>query len=359
MELQTLINNYSDYLSIFKENNLKCKFFKKKYCLVTYKYEEGLTYHNENNYWKMYCRGAVIDIINHKVVCVPPVKADEIKSIEEISNVENLNNRDIEYQSLIDGTMINLWYHNEQWNLSTRSDIGGYNKWDQKLSFKDMFEQCCQFNYELLDKQLCYSFVMRHISNRNISPICMNETYIVEVVDMTTYNRLRVEEYPNFLLVNDNLNEEVIYNNYENNEVPYYYKGYTIKIGNKRYKYINPEFIKAREIKGNTNNVYLRYLELRQLGLIQQYIDIFPEHNYLFKKYKQELHKLSNDLFTTYKQKNIYKQDIQLSYSLKPLLTDIHNIYKQNMKPITWNDIKNYIYNLPPKKLLFALNYHN
>ena len=28
----------------------------------------------------------------------------------------------------------------------------------------------------------------------------MNESYIVEIVNMNTYNRLRVEEYPNFFL---------------------------------------------------------------------------------------------------------------------------------------------------------------
>ena len=46
MDLQNFINTHEDYLSIFKENNLKLKFFHKKYCLVTSDYNNPLTYDN-------------------------------------------------------------------------------------------------------------------------------------------------------------------------------------------------------------------------------------------------------------------------------------------------------------------------
>ena len=56
---------------------------------------------------------------------------------------------------LIDGTMINVFYKDE-WIISTRSEIGGYNKWTNKKSFRKLFEECCDFDMNALDTTYCY-----------------------------------------------------------------------------------------------------------------------------------------------------------------------------------------------------------
>ena len=73
------------YLSSFglKEHKL----FVRKYsqnglCIVKGHYNRDYDY--ENNPWIKYCRGAVIDIKNHKVICIPPEKA-------KTSNIIDLN----------------------------------------------------------------------------------------------------------------------------------------------------------------------------------------------------------------------------------------------------------------------------
>ena len=95
--------------------------------------------------------------------------------------------------------MINLFYTDNEWIISTRSEIGGYNKWTNKKSFKKMFDECSQLDYEILDKNMSYSFVMRHIENRNVSPIQDNELYLVEVYQYldNQIKRLSKSEYPN------------------------------------------------------------------------------------------------------------------------------------------------------------------
>ena len=74
---------------------------------------------------------------------------------------------------------------------------------------------------------------------------------------------------------------------------------------------------------------------------------------------RDKIHNLSNELYSTYKNvfihKNTDKKDIP--YHLNPLIYDIHKLYLKDKQPTTWEDIKNYIHNLPPKKLMFALNY--
>ena len=44
-------------------------------------------------------------------------------------------------QKLIDGTMVNLFYYKEKWNLSSRSDIGGKNRWNGH-TLEYLFKQC-------------------------------------------------------------------------------------------------------------------------------------------------------------------------------------------------------------------------
>ena len=358
--LQSFIDNNTNYISIFKKNNFKIiKNSKYKLILVKNYYNNELNFNDENDYWKMYCRGAVIDIINHKVVCLPPVKSKEISLNDDILNI----NDDIEFQTLVDGTMINLFYHNNEWIISTRSDIGGFNKWSDKKSFRKLFDECSIINYDLLNKNHSYSFVMRHKDNRNISPINNNELFLVDTYEYSNNKILQLSNdsltiKQNFNIIDSTKNSNIFKNTF-NQDVPYYSKGFTIKYNSKRYKFINPNFELVKNLKLNLNNPELTYLHLRQNGNLKIYLKYFPEHSNLFNEYRDKIHLLSNHLYSTYKNvfihKNLDKKDIP--YHLNPLIYDIHKLYLKNKNPTSWNDIKNYIHNLPPKKLLFALNY--
>ena len=54
-------------------------------------------------YWKMYCRGAVIDVSTRKVICLPPVKATEYDM--EKDNLDS-SHREIQYLIAIISTII-------------------------------------------------------------------------------------------------------------------------------------------------------------------------------------------------------------------------------------------------------------
>lgn len=349
MELQTFITENKDYVDIFKKEGLKVVKYKDLLLVKNY-YDKPLSYTNETDYWKMYCRGAIIDSKNNKVICLPPVKSVEYDTISDDSSY-----LDSEIQYLIDGTMINLFYHKE-WLISTRSEIGGRNKWVNRKSFKDMFEECLDKNvdYDKLNKDYCYSFVMRHKDNRNVSPIKENKLFLVEVYDLKKNERLSVSNVNIDVekINNISFNDLIDFNTYE-------IKGYTIKCGNKRYKKINPLFEKVKDLKPNMNNNFLNYIELRKNGNLKDYLQYFPEYSKSFNDYRNKIHILSNELYNNYKNcyifKNIEKKNIP--YHLKPLTEDIHKIYIETKNPISWNDIKNYIHSLPSKKLMFALNY--
>tara|TARA_B100001287_G_C22680556_1_gene530106 strand:+ start:303 stop:1367 length:1065 start_codon:yes stop_codon:yes gene_type:complete len=348
MELQNFINTNSEYIQLFKDNNFRIK-RNKNLIIVKNNYNDELKSDTEDDYWKMYCRGAIIDTNKNKVICLPPVKSIAC-DIDEIQ----FDNPEVQY--LIDGTMINLFYTNNQWTISTRSEIGGYNKWNSKKSFREMFNDCVNFDMKILNKNYSYSFVMRHVDNRNISPITLNELYLVEIYSYTykKIRRLPVSEYPDILKVHNitDLSKIVELDDY-------YFKGYTIKQGNKRYKLVNKNFEKIENINTNSNTDILCYFELRKNGNLKEYLKHYPEKSDKFNIYRNQLHDMTNELYSEYKnvfiQKNKDKKNIE--YYLKPLIYDLHKLYLKDKKPITWNDMKNFMYNLEPKRIIFALNY--
>ena len=357
MELQNYINSHPNYISEFKNLGFKINSFK-KLKIISYPYNQKPNYNqNNNNLWQLYCRGAVINS-DHKIICLPP-----IHSINTNDQNQEFDNQNIIYEHLIDGTMINLFYNNDEWIISTRSEIGGYNKWNNQKSFRQMFDECSQLDYDNLDKSMSYSFVMRHTENRNISPIHQNELFLVEVYDYknNTIRKLSKSEYPDNIYSIDQSyeNKEEFMKMYEGPVINYFIKGFIIKSDSLCYKWINPYFTEVKNLKINMNNHLLNYIELRRNGNLKKYLRYFPEHQHLFNNYKEKIHSLSNDLYTTYKNVFIHKTTNKndIPYHLKPMIYQIHKNYLTNKNPTTWTDIKDYIHTIPSKKLTFSLNY--
>ena len=357
MELQTYINNHSNYISDFKRLGFKINSYK-NLKIVSYPYDKKPEYKSESDLYQLYLKGAVIDTTTNRVVCLPPIKSIDLNENNSIDNTEGAV-----YQSLVDGTMVNLFYHGEKWLISTRSEIGGYNKWSNKKPFREMFDECCDLDCDSLDKNMSYSFVMKHIENRNVSPIYNNELVLVEIYQYSNDNIKRLErsEYPELNCnIHDSYSDfDVFMKSFQGPVIPYYIKGYTIKLGNLRYKWINPYFEEVRNLKINMNNHLLNYIELRRNGNLKKYLRYFPEHSHLFNNYKEKIHDLSNDLFTTYKNVFVHKSmdKNEIPYHLNPLVYDIHRRYLHSKIPTNWDAVKDYIHSVPSKKLVFAMNY--
>lgn len=389
MELQQFIDTHSDYKEQFRSRGLKVNTHK-GYLIVKYRYgslDEKLD--PEEFPWLRYCRGAIIDSESHRLVAIPPPKALPYETCE--TSQEDTDPP--EYQSLIDGTMVNVWFNNKenQWTISTRGEIGGNNRWS-KGSFKAMFEECLSPDiYETLDRQCSYSFVMRHRDNRNVSPIYQNEAYLVEVYRIIPYKvytstlqrteseenllltgdpvdkdpritRIPHSEFPDILRVDSTGDKEAFMRYHDNPKtppLPYHCKGYTVKVGEERYKRLNPLFERVQAMRGETNNPCLNYLISRRQGYLKEYLKYFPEHVHLFNEYRDKLHTLSNDLYTHYKNTHIYKtsEKKDIPYHLKPLVFEVHGLYLRDKTPTKWTDIKDYIHSVEPKRLMFAINY--
>ena len=95
MELQTYINNHENYISNFKELGFKVNSYK-NLKIVSYPYDKKPEYNSEDDLYKLYLKGAVIDTTTNRINCLPPIKSFDLN---EDSHIETQN--DTIYQSLI------------------------------------------------------------------------------------------------------------------------------------------------------------------------------------------------------------------------------------------------------------------
>ena len=329
-------------------SNINCKISKNKDLRIL-RYE----YHRKHEYrtkLEKHMRGLIIDSEDN-VVMLPPMKAIEI-SIEEYFE----KFKDIDVSPIIDGVMINLFYRNNKWNISTRSSIGGYNKWCKDLNFKDMFNECKNFDYDDLDKNFTYSFVLRHKRNINVGNIKYNEVYLVEIRHHDTLDIIDKDSYNDIFKTINNIQLD-----YDNVFPTHEIRGYTFYIDNTRYKIVNNLFEYVKELKGNNNDKVINILNVRKQNRLSEYLLYFPNDKILVNSINEKIMELINDIYMNYVNyrilKNIDRNKIE--FHLKPCVDDLHNLFLTSKMKITKFLVKNYVNNLSIYKLKFILNYIN
>ena len=175
------LNDYFDFTQLESEKyieycnskNIKVK-VKDKFKLL--KYDKKML--NSDNIDTLGLFRSVI-VYENKVVSFAPPKSENLINL----NVEQENLSDYEMQEYVEGTMINIFWSDEKndWEISTRSNIGGkccFNiNFDPQATFRYMFLDAMnhtKLEFEHLNKNFSYSFVLQHPSNRIVVP--MNNT---------------------------------------------------------------------------------------------------------------------------------------------------------------------------------------
>ena len=354
MELQEFIDTNDDYISQFKEHKLYVRNYTRLGLLIV-KSNRKNTYDYINHPWLSYCRGAIINTKTNRLVCIPPQKAFRDDNLQKI--IDDYS-EEFSYEPLFEGTMINMFYHNDQWMIATRSNIGAKNSWDSKYPFNKMFIDVYGDEwFEELKKDYCYSFVLHHIKNRIITPIENNDIFLVEnyLISSDKIEKKELQTISNitntFPLTKNMLKD------YQG-DLYFSIKGFTIKGRNERKNYINCNYKYVEALKMNYNNKFLNYIALKQQRLLNEYLKYFPEDSYLFNDYRNSFNQIRMKLYERYVSKFI-KKEIEIKdveYPLKPLLYELHKSYKTTGEKITVKTVSYYLHSLDGKKILFILN---
>lgn len=336
---------------------------------------------------------------NNKLLAYAPPKSISYE-LFQTSYPEHDENLEIEL--FVEGTMIMLYYNSDTnvWETSTRGNIGATTSFFQnksKKTFRNMFDEACNMSFldiNILNKELCYIFVMNHPDNRIVTKCDIPELYLVKIYkiinnedntfDVQVLNDLSSikEEIPKTLIKYPDqfINQlDLNINNFkdENNNFNYNklnaitsgfnynimgivlydkYRDIRTKIRNERYEYV-------RKLRGNQPKLDYRYLELKKNKNINKYLQYYPEHKENFDEYWNKTRDFTNDLYNNYVETHITKtkQMSSVAKEFRPHIYNLHQYYLHDLRPNKYTlqktHVISYVNNMPEAMLLYALNY--
>ena len=362
-----LTGSHEDTKAFLQEKNLIVKDYN-NYGLYLVKYDKQDCDMKDLDVQK--CRGLIIDKETNSVVCYPPSKSMITERfMDKVKNWE-----DVICEKFIDGTMINIFYHKDEWKISTRSCIGARNRWFSNKSFVEMFNECKGFEMDNLDKECSYTFVLTHKDNRIVKEYTESGMYLVHAMkkintnDGVIFKSLDLKNVQESLKESNiiiNIPETINFSSYEDarinvNKLDYQEQGYVFKMEGNRCKIRNINYDWVKRLRGNTNNMKYLYLELRQNNSLNDYEKFFPEHKEMFNYFQSELYEMTHNLFKFYKELHVNKtkkiHDIPFEY--RRILFSIHGIYLADpSQPTTFARIKNFVNKMDIPHQMFVINY--
>ena len=289
-------------------------------------------------------RGIILEKETNNVMCY---SLDKFEDKNDLINTDDIDGW--EFEDAIDGTQIRLYYYDSKWISTTARRIDSKkSKWNYVKTFYELFEDVEQLiDYELLNKDYTYTFILKHIENRIVSSVTKNELIHIHTRNNKTLEEVDVDiKVPkprkfHFVSFDDFITDI--------NKLDFENKGYVVKFSNKRYMFQSKEYEEVRDLKGNHLNINYNYLELLKNNKLDDFLDYFPEFQIKFQSVIQKIDDLGLTLHDLYIQKNV-KKEITLNDVFKDyrkILYNLHGIYINEKTVITKEVVSNYIYELP------------
>lgn len=286
----------------------------------------------------VYCNGVL--------VCTSPSKS--------VSYTHFRNNHPIEscvLEEFVEGTMINVWYGNNKWNIATRSVLDATCTFESDKTFADMFYECMTNNPIELDGQYCYSLVMQHPENRIISPVDSMKLYVVGRYQIN--NGVAVEcpesvHSPPKYTVQSYEEAEALAQTVGG-------KGLMLKCNGERTKIKRTRYYELEQLKGNSPFQYT-YLCMRNTPATTLFFNDFPWYTSEGVRIENEITESVNTLYNLYVTHYIRKERMPDVFPYKKCLWEIHSIYRE-IRParITLPIVHDYVNRLQPRHLTLLL----
>ena len=331
-------------------------------------------------------------INNGNVVCFAPPKSEIYEKF-----VNDSVNQEINAEEFVEGTMINMFWTGSEWEIATRSSVGGKvafftnenslkNK--NESTFRWMFLDAVSHwetlgddvdffkSFENISKNQCLSFVLQHPKNRIVVPFSEPNIYLVSayniegniVTELSDQEMSKLREIlPDFIkapekvLSFDSVDE--LRGRFTNSELDYKTVGVVIKSNGVRTKVRNPNYENVRLLRGNQPKLQYRYLMLRSNQKVSEYLKYYPEHSKLFSKYRNMIHTFTKRLHDNYISCYVKKQAPLHTYSseYRTNMFKLHEKYVNELMPnggvVTRSVVIDYVNHLPLQILMHAVNY--
>ena len=260
--ITNIMSKYNNDASLYNELSTKFKLIDNDHAFML----RYLETKNDNDCIRK-TRGIIVDKKTKKIICYP---LEGKLPLHKFKTIVPWN--EVVIEESIDGTLINMYYHNNKWNYSTRSTLDAECFWNCKQSFKELFiETFTQYkvNIDTLNTDFTYSFVLCHPKTRNVSLYKNPRIYHVLTRDLKTSHEINLHigiPKPKILKL-DEINN-IRCNNYDDiikycSKLHFNFEGVMLYSKDRLYrtKVKGKNHIKVKNIRGNHSNIYYTILQ--------------------------------------------------------------------------------------------------
>jgi hypothetical protein len=358
-----------------------------------------------------------------KIIAYSPPKC-VVPSADELN--DRFSDDNILVEELVEGTMINVFYHKPNgqdvgadWEIATKSCVGAkivfhsvqplsaqtpaqptpaqtqeqseQSEQSQpqpqpqptKKTFRTMFLECmneANLEFDALQKDCSYSFVMQHPNNHIVREITKPTLYLIAVYKIDN-EALVVEEQcrdDHLQRINASSGSSVrlplrftdiglheLREIYTSLNSSYDFPGLICRESSTgvRFKFRNPNYERLKNLHGVDHKLQFQYLSLRQQGKVKEYLQLHPEYREAFQTFRDQLHAYTNQLFTNYI--NCYVKKLrpftEFPPEFKTHMFRLHERYLKELREkkehITLGQTIAYMNGLFPSHQIYALNY--
>jgi len=274
-------------------------------------------------------RSAILSA-DQRLLCVAPAKS--LPEIRETGGTFLIT-------EIVEGTMINLFWDGNKWEIATRKKLGGRNYFfknkyqgvDQdevEKTFREMFTDALDLASINFDKTYCYSFVLQHPYNHIVTRVEKPQLYLVSTHKLVGLHYdylhpLSHPDYESFVKLGIWFPRTLDFSRVKMTDEPIEAK-FTLSLGRLTFKevkgsethirdmvssrlnspaspgvmvtdletglrttFYNPKYLELKLLRGNNPNLHFHYLMLRKTGKVAEFLRHFPMYTKHFAHFHE------------------------------------------------------------------------
>ena len=280
-----------------------------------------------------------------------------------------------------EGTMVNVFWDKtaDEWNINTKSCIGARCSWNSDKTFRFLFLDAMnetQLEFDELDKNYCYSFVLQHPENKIVVPLTEKKLILTNVYKINNEGEnVTITSRPDVVKnfkgnhIFENTIEsfefwDELLDHYASDNLEYTKQGIVVvNEEGHRIKLRKRNYERVKHLKGNNPKLQFHYYYLRQKGMVAEFLKYYPEYRALFSQFRNDMHSFTAQLHVNYINCFIQKQKklSEYPYQYKPHMYALQEKYINELfhekKYVNKQVVIDYVNSLPPQRLMYAVNY--
>jgi len=318
-------------------------------------------------------RSVIWDSTTNKPVFVAPMKSQSLSELPAEFPPTFI------VEDFVDGVMVNLFFdpYKQTWRLATRSRLDADNKFFDHTFAELFLPTWTAYNngvlsFDMLNKNLGYSFVLQHPSNRIVVPVVVPSLICVEVsaVDPVTLNYTTMPA-PATLMPPRRFNAASS-SDCMNVLLPHIQQfeglrcqGAVVRdmMTGRRWKMRTNLYAAVRRMRGNHSKMEYVWFDNFKNGTLDAYLAYYPEERVKATAALSQWTKVVSETYNLYvhvfKVRDCPKDKIPVQY--KGILFDLHGQYLSRLAPLkqslTWQEHQSIMSRQDLKRMVFLATY--